>query len=255
MRVNCLDKNIRNFISSAALLTFLLLTIIIAFNYVYHYSTLNTYNQILLILLLLTIVVTLVYIFAVFIVIYTYKKRRIGSAFLLPAKIGLRLLLPAIIFVSGLLKADKNVVRKLYIEVNNILVELNARRYPPESILLLLPHCLQNSNCSFKITNDIMNCKSCGKCCIGDVVKLVSDTGINARVVTGGTAARYIVSKNKPEVILSVACERDLTSGIADIRDTPVIGIVNERPNGPCNNTKVDVKALRSKLESIIVDN
>jgi len=49
-----------------------------------------------------------------------------------------------------------------------------------------------------------------------------------------------------------VACERDLSSGIADVGRIPVIGIVNDRPNGPCYNTNVDVDAIRNKLESII---
>lgn len=58
--------------------------------------------------------------------------------------------------------------------------------------------------------------------------------------------------KLKPKMILSVACERDLTSGIIDVGKIPVVGIVNERPNGPCYNTCVDVSVLKDKLDSII---
>ena len=53
-------------------------------------------------------------------------------------------------------------------------------------------------------------------------------------------------------MIVSVACERDLTSGIIDVGNIPVIGIVNERPNGPCYNTCVNVNMLKEKLDSII---
>ncbi|WP_279378941.1 DUF116 domain-containing protein [Acetivibrio straminisolvens] len=73
-------------------------------------------------------------------------------------------------------------------------------------------------------------------------------------MVTGGTAARNIVSKIRPKIIVSVACERDLSSGIADVGSIPVIGIINDRPNGPCYNTNVDVNALKKKLENIIMD-
>jgi len=45
---------------------------------------------------------------------------------------------------------------------------------------------------------------------------------------------------------------KGLSSGIADVGRIPVIGIVNDRPNGPCYNTNVDVDAIRNKLESII---
>jgi len=61
-----------------------------------------------------------------------------------------------------------------------------------------------------------------------------------------------IFIKKEPKIIISVACERDLSSGIADVGRIPVIGIVNDRPNGPCYNTNVDVDAIRNKLESII---
>jgi hypothetical protein len=46
-----------------------------------------------------------------------------------------------------------------------------------------------------------------------------------------------------------VACERDLTSGIQDAYTLPVIGILNERPFGPCFNTSVDISKVAEALE------
>ena len=43
---------------------------------------------------------------------------------------------------------------------------------------------------------------------------------------------------------MAVACERDLTSGIQDSYPIPVIGVLNERPFGPCRNTRVDLAAV-----------
>ena len=45
-----------------------------------------------------------------------------------------------------------------------------------------------------------------------------------------------------------MACERDLTSGIADVGNIPVIGIINDRPNGPCYNTVVDINEFKRGL-------
>jgi len=68
-------------------------------------------------------------------------------------------------------------------------------------------------------------------------------------VATGGTLARDFVKHYKPEAIIAIACERDLTSGIQDVTPLPVIGILNIRPNGPCNNTEVDFAEVELALE------
>jgi len=50
-----------------------------------------------------------------------------------------------------------------------------------------------------------------------------------------------------------VACERDLTSGIKDCYPLPVIGILNERPFGPCFNTIVDVSKIDAALSQVLL--
>jgi hypothetical protein len=45
--------------------------------------------------------------------------------------------------------------------------------------------------------------------------------------------------QKRPQLIIAVACERDLTSGIQDTYPLPVYGILNRRPFGPCFNTEV----------------
>jgi uncharacterized protein len=150
------------------------------------------------------------------------------------------------------LNSDKDAIRSLFIDLNNIIVQSGNPICEPSRVLLLLPHCLQNNQCDRKITGDIHNCKQCGACVIGTILKLVTEKGVNAKVVTGGTAARNLVGREKPEIILSVACERDLSSGIADIGRIPVIGILNKRPNGPCFNTTVDVGLIAEKLDMLL---
>src|SRR5574341_356597 len=68
-------------------------------------------------------------------------------------------------------------------------------------------------------------------------------------VATGGTLARRRVAEAKPQAIIAVACERDLTSGIQDAYPLPVIGILNDRPFGPCFNTSVDIAKVAEALE------
>jgi hypothetical protein len=67
-------------------------------------------------------------------------------------------------------------------------------------------------------------------------------------VATGGTIARRIVKEARPEAIIAVACERDLSSGLVDTYPLPVIGILNERPFGPCINTRVDLRKVQEAI-------
>ena len=60
--------------------------------------------------------------------------------------------------------------------------------------------------------------------------------------------ARQMVMQARPKAIVAVACERDLTSGIQDVFPLPVLGVLNERPYGPCFNTRVDKKKLEDAI-------
>ena len=74
-------------------------------------------------------------------------------------------------------------------------------------------------------------------------------------VATGGTLARRIVVEKRPDIIIAVACERDMTSGIQDSYPIPVFGILNKRPFGPCYDTDVDMDLVEKGLRSFLGDN
>jgi hypothetical protein len=253
-KVKSLDNNRdgKNFIVLSCAVISLFLAVLVILSCIYLYSSIDAYKYILFILILVTIIVGLLFIIALIAVNTAYWKKHINSAFLWVAKAGLKMILPLITFLEGFFRNSKDSVRRFYVEVNNILVESVRKNYKPEQVLVLLPHCLQDSECEHRITNSIHNCRRCGKCRIAEISKIVKDKGVEARIVTGGTAARNIVRQVKPKVILSVACERDLVSGIADVGNIPVIGITNERPNGPCNNTTLDIAIFRERLEEIL---
>lgn len=236
--------------------SFLLLTIIGAavalFLYIYRFFTIDVYNKILSILILLSIIIMAVVAVAMFAIFTAVKRRRVNTVLLIPIRLGLKLVMPFALFVTDLLKHDKDMIRSLFIDINNLFVQSGSIRKSPDKIMLLLPHCLQNSECTFKVTGDIANCRKCGRCTIGSILKMIEEKGVKAIVVTGGTAARNTIAREKPEIVLSVACERDLAIGISDVSQIPVLGVLNQRPNGPCVNTTVDVELLRKKLDSII---
>ena len=159
-----------------------------------------------------------------------------------------KILFPLMILMGRLVGVSKERVQQSFIELNNHLVRSNNHRTRPNRLLILLPHCIQDFDCQIRITGNIKNCKGCGKCKIKDLVELADQYQLKIAVATGGTLARRIIVKNKPEAIVAVACELDLTSGIQDSYPIPVIGILNDRPNGPCINTEVDIQKVRSAI-------
>lgn len=160
----------------------------------------------------------------------------------------IRELFPLLVWIGKFLGIQKDEVRRSFVAINNLLVLAEARQTRPEKLLLLLPHCLQNHECGVRITGDIENCKACGKCKIKDLVGLSRKYRISVSVATGGTLARRIVVNKKPDVIIGVACERDLTSGIQDSYPIPVFGILNRRPFGPCYDTDVDLELVEKGM-------
>jgi len=163
-----------------------------------------------------------------------------------------KVLLPLLVVVGKLIGLNREDVQHAFVFVNNELVMAQCRNgRPPRSILLLMPHCLQDKDCTVKITHQVENCKRCGKCSIKDLLEVASKYGVSLAVATGGTIARRIVLEKRPDLIIAVACERDLTSGIQDTTPLPVYGIFNQRPFGPCLNTKVAIENVEAVLREI----
>ncbi len=166
--------------------------------------------------------------------------------------IAIRLFLPVMTLVGRLFGIDKNRIRSSFIQVNNELVLAEAGRYRPEELLMLMPHCLQNSRCKIRLTYNVRNCKRCGKCSIAGLLELSDKYGIHLAVATGGTIARRIVVERRPRLILAVACQRDLASGIQDTYPLPVYGILNLRPHGPCLDTLVPLDHLEAAIRKFL---
>ena len=166
--------------------------------------------------------------------------------------VALKTLLPLLIIVGKLAGLSREQVQHAFVSVNNELVLAQCRNgRPPRSILLLMPHCLQDKDCDVKVTHRVENCKRCGKCRIKDLLGLSEKYGVSMAVATGGTIARRIVIEKRPDLIIAVACERDLTSGIQDTTPLPVYGIFNQRPFGPCLNTQVALDRVESVLKEV----
>jgi hypothetical protein len=164
----------------------------------------------------------------------------------------IKFLLPVIELLGKILGISRDTIRQSFIAMNNSLVRSQRLLIPADRILILLPHCLQLFDCEIKVTGDIGKCTRCGRCDIKGLADLAQKYRVDISVATGGTLARKVIIDKRPKLVLAVACERDLTSGIKDCYPLPVIGILNDRPYGPCFNTSVDIDKIDEALRSVL---
>jgi hypothetical protein len=165
----------------------------------------------------------------------------------------INLMFPVALILGRLARIDRETIERSFIEVSNHLVRNRHLRFDPDRVLILAPHCIQLDVCRHKVTRKVDNCKRCGKCNVGDLLDLSQRLGVHLAVVPGGTLARQVIKTIRPRAVLAVACERDLVTGIQDVFPLPVVGLLNDRPQGPCCNTRVDV-ALVERSVRLLTD-
>ncbi|MEA2063985.1 MAG: DUF116 domain-containing protein, partial [Gemmatimonadota bacterium] len=142
----------------------------------------------------------------------------------------LHLLLPLAIRLGKIIGINRDRMGNSFIKVSNALVRsgrLNTRQGP---LLVLLPRCLTP-----QARKEIQALAGRFDCLI--------------HTVPGGELARKLIHQHKPSRIVAVACERDLVSGIQDVAAVvPTYAIPNCRPEGPCKNTRVDIRRIEEAL-------
>jgi hypothetical protein len=121
-------------------------------------------------------------------------------------------------------------VSNSFIKVHNIVLKASPDRLSAERLLVLLPRCLERATRS-------------------QVLDRVDTFGAKTVTASGGEEARKAIQEHRPSVILAIACERDLISGLKDVADRiPVLAIANKRPQGPCKNTQLPIEELDAAL-------
>lgn len=108
--------------------------------------------------------------------------------------------------------------------------ELFPRVQDPVKLLVLAPRCL---------SRDTMQ----------ELRRMQEQYRFSLVVAVGGTEARRAIGEIKPKGIIAIACERDLLSGVKDIRGrVPVWTLPNTRPEGPCKNTMIPIREVEQMV-------
>ena len=143
-------------------------------------------------------------------------------------------------------------LNNIIIDVNNFLRGRKHKGLAPEKVMLLFSHCLQNSKCPQKIINDLAECKRCGKCTVKDILDISERCGVKCAVASGSEMALEKVNSAKVDVIIAIACEKELAGGIKALFPKKVLAVSNTRPHGPCKDCGVDIKNVEVFLARVI---
>jgi hypothetical protein len=136
-----------------------------------------------------------------------------------------------VFWLGRVLSINKDRLAHAFIRTNNALVRLAPQGIASQRVLILLPRCLRKEQ-------------------LDQARTLASTRGVEVAIVAGGEQARQRIREKRPSVVIGVACERDLLSGIRDVRHKlSVLGITNTRPNGPCRDTQIDLAELEGALD------
>lgn len=246
-------KTNKIFVKASIVTLIICISIILILWSLYKQSNVHIYNYLIFIVSLL--IGFIAFMIMLFYSIVLMKVSKINTKSKVIYIFTRKIVFPILSCVVKIFKMDQAQFERFYIEFNNSVISVNKRKYENNDMIIVLPHCLQDQLCGIRITNNINNCKKCGKCNIKDLVELTEKWGIKAIVVTGGSAARTEIVKLNPKAVISVACERDLASGIRDVNNIPVIGILNRRPYGPCINTRVDIDEVEKAIITLMNNN
>jgi hypothetical protein len=116
------------------------------------------------------------------------------------------------------------------LQTSNLITRALYKGVHPDDLLILVPRCLS-------------------RLARTELTALTEKYGITFFTAGGGNAAREILFKRKPKAIIAVACERDLLSGVQDVKGRiPVIAIANKRPEGPCKNTFINFDEMEDAI-------
>jgi len=136
-----------------------------------------------------------------------------------------------VFWLGRMLSINKDRLGHAFIRTNNALVRLAPQGLAPQRVLILLPRCLRKEQ-------------------LDQARSLASTRGVEVAIVAGGEQARQRIWEKRPSLVIGVACERDLVSGIRDVRHRlSVLGIPNTRPNGPCRGTQINLTELEGALD------
>jgi hypothetical protein len=143
-------------------------------------------------------------------------------------------------------------VSRIAVGLSNLVTRLRRTRVRAEELLILIPRCLQCSDCENNILRNLAACKRCGKCKVKDLIEMAQKHGCRIAAAAGGELALARVKSPEVKAVVAVACEKELRVGAQAAFPKAVIGVINTRPKGPCFDTDVDLGEVEKAIEWLL---
>ncbi|KJR42210.1 DNA-binding protein [Candidatus Magnetoovum chiemensis] len=144
----------------------------------------------------------------------------------------------------------------LFINFNNSKVKEGIKGKDLRTILILLPFCLQNTTCPHRIVWNVNNCKKCGKCSIGEILKIAKlHQSLNVKVAERSIFAPRFIKEIKPDLTIAVACIDELFIGIlrsGSFKCYACTAFKIDDAQGYCINTSLTVEQFEEDLSQFI---
>ena len=167
-----------------------------------------------------------------FIISSLFNFRLFAPLLLVPKLINF--LLGLTLKVGKLLGISEDRLVNSFFKVHNLISRFRKIRLAPQELMVLLPRCLKKDY-------------------FQSLRRLKEKYNFQMFTVGGGTQARLKIRSVMPRAIIAIACERDLLSGFLEVNPKiPVIGLSNSRPEGPCQNTEIDLRQIEQMIRQLL---
>ncbi len=144
---------------------------------------------------------------------------------------------------------DEKELFQLYVKTKNKASKQRFAATPYSERILLLPQCLRSRDCPAELKDHGYECQHCGKCRIEEVIHEAKRLGYrDVFILPGGSMAKKILVKEKPNACLGVACLKELMLGSFICEKSGVVGQGIALLRDGCVNTEVDWKILNDYM-------
>jgi hypothetical protein len=139
-------------------------------------------------------------------------------------------------------------IDRALVALNNLSVRLRRTRCKPAELLILFSRCLQRSDCDRKLSEDLANCRRCGRCPVTRFLDLGEKHGIQVFIATGGRQAAAWARRPEIKAIVAVACQKELREGIFASLPKAVLARTITWPCGPCKDTAIEMDEVEEAV-------
>ena len=144
---------------------------------------------------------------------------------------------------------DEKELFQLYVKTKNKASRSKFAATPYSERILLLPQCLRSRDCPAELREYGYECQQCGKCRIEEVIREAERLGYkDVFILPGGSIAKKILTKEKPNACLGVACLKELMLGSFLCEKFGVAGQGIALLKDGCVNTEVNWRILNDRM-------